>query len=197
MSGAGPGGRPSGAPAPSAQAAGPGAHPTNGLDDTVHQRHRLGILTITAEARAEFGYLRDALGLTPGNLSRHLTVLEEAGLVQVEKGYQGRRPRTWVRITGRGRAALAAELATLTELVNRHGGTPGGAARTGLTPAGTVIHARARAAGSAKPALQDRPASFHGIRCGAVSVRLRIRTGLAWHADLALNWVHKVAMSAS
>ena len=100
------------------------AHPTNGLDDTVHQRHRLGILTITAEARADFGYLRDALGLTPGNLSRHLTVLEDAGLVQVEKGYQGRRPRTWVRITGQGRAALAAELATLTELVRRHGGSP-------------------------------------------------------------------------
>ena len=122
MSGAGPGPRPPGAAAPASQAAGPGAHPTNGLDDTVHQRHRLGILTITAEARAEFGYLRDALGLTPGNLSRHLTVLEEAGLVQVEKGYEGRRPRTWVRITAGGRAALAAELAALTELVRRHGG---------------------------------------------------------------------------
>jgi DNA-binding MarR family transcriptional regulator len=96
------------------------AHPTNGLDDTVHQRHRLGILTITAEARADFGYLRDALGLTPGNLSRHLTVLEEAGLIGVEKGFQGRRPRTWVRITGTGRAALAAEVAALAELVRRH-----------------------------------------------------------------------------
>ena len=96
------------------------AHPTNGLDDTVHQRHRLGILTITAEARADFGYLRDALGLTPGNLSRHLTVLEDAGLIQVEKGYEGRRPRTWVGITSTGRAALAAEVAALAELVRRH-----------------------------------------------------------------------------
>lgn len=96
-------------------------HPTNGIDETVHQRHRLGILTITAEAqRADFGYLREALGLTAGNLSRHLTVLEEAGLVEVEKGYAGRRPRTWVRITGQGRAALAAELAALTELMRRH-----------------------------------------------------------------------------
>jgi DNA-binding transcriptional ArsR family regulator len=111
------------APDPDQQPGNPGAHPTNGLDDTVHQRHRLGILTITAEARAEFGYLRGALGLTPGNLSRHLTVLEEAGLVQVEKGYQGRRPRTWVRITGGGRAALAAELAALTELVRHHNGS--------------------------------------------------------------------------
>jgi len=100
----------------------PAAHPTNGLDDTVHQRHRLGILTITAEARADFGYLRDALGLTAGNLSRHLTVLEEAGLIQVEKGYEGRRPRTWVRITIAGRAALAAEVDALAELVRRHRG---------------------------------------------------------------------------
>jgi DNA-binding MarR family transcriptional regulator len=99
-------------------------HPTNGIDETVHQRHRLGILTIAAEAqRAEFGYLREALGLTPGNLSKHLTVLEEAGMIQVEKGYAGRRPRTWIRITRQGRAALAAELAALTELLRRHGTT--------------------------------------------------------------------------
>jgi DNA-binding MarR family transcriptional regulator len=96
-------------------------HPTNALDETVHQRHRLGILTITAEAKsADFGYLRDALELTPGNLSRHLTVLEQAGLIQVTKGYEGRRPRTWVRITAAGRSALAAELATLTELLKPH-----------------------------------------------------------------------------
>jgi DNA-binding transcriptional ArsR family regulator len=82
-------------------------------------------LAVIAEAqRAEFGYLREALGLTPGNLSRHLTVLEEAGLVTVEKGYAGRRPRTWVRITRQGRAALAAELAALAELLRRHNKVP-------------------------------------------------------------------------
>jgi DNA-binding MarR family transcriptional regulator len=96
-------------------------HPTNGLDEVVHQRHRLGILTITAEARrAEFGYLREALDLTPGNLSRHLTVLERAGMVEVEKGYEGRRPRTWVSITRKGRSALAAELDALTKIVRGH-----------------------------------------------------------------------------
>jgi DNA-binding MarR family transcriptional regulator len=98
------------------------AYLTVGLDETVHQRHRLGILTIAAEAqRAEFGYLREALGLTAGNLSRHLTVLEEAGLIQIEKGYSGRRPRTWARITDTGRSALDAELRVLTELVRRLG----------------------------------------------------------------------------
>jgi hypothetical protein len=56
----------------------------------VHQRHRLGILTITSRARqAEFGYLRKTLGLTPGNLSTHLAVLEGAGFVQVDKGLRG------------------------------------------------------------------------------------------------------------
>jgi DNA-binding MarR family transcriptional regulator len=96
-------------------------HPTGGLDETVHQRHRLGILTITAEAkRAEFGYLRTALDLTAGNLSKHLSVLEAAGLVTVEKGYAGRRPRTWVSITRNGRSALAAEIDALAALVRQH-----------------------------------------------------------------------------
>jgi DNA-binding MarR family transcriptional regulator len=96
-------------------------HPTTGLDDTVHQRHRLGILVITSRSRqADFRYLKEALGLTSGNLSAHLVVLEEAGLIRVEKGYEGRRPRTWVSITREGRAALADELAALTKLISDH-----------------------------------------------------------------------------
>jgi DNA-binding MarR family transcriptional regulator len=99
----------------------PGDHPTRDLVDVVHQRHRLGILTLAAEARrVEFGYLREALDLTPGNLSRHLTVLAEAGLIEVEKGYEGRRPRTWVRITRAGGRALAAEMTALSALLDRH-----------------------------------------------------------------------------
>ncbi|MFC0108911.1 transcriptional regulator [Kibdelosporangium aridum] len=97
------------------------AHPTNDLNDVVHQRHRLGILTIAAESkRVEFGYLREALDLTGGNLSRHITVLNQAGLLDIEKGYEGRRPRTWVSITETGREALAAEIAALRALVARH-----------------------------------------------------------------------------
>src|SRR5205823_13334584 len=62
-------------------------HPAAGLDETVHQRHRLGILTIAAEAgQVDFGYLRRTLDMTAGNLSRHVTILEEAGLIDVEKG---------------------------------------------------------------------------------------------------------------
>jgi len=101
------------------------SHPVVELNDTVHQRHRLGILTITSRApQADFGFLRDALQLTSGNLSAHLTVLEDAGLVRIEKGYAGRRPRTWVSITRRGRDALAAEMAALLELAREHAEEP-------------------------------------------------------------------------
>ncbi|MEU4472715.1 transcriptional regulator [Micromonospora sp. NPDC023888] len=100
---------------------GTGGHPTNGLSDTVHQRNRLGILTIAAEAeQVEVAYLRDALELTAGNLSRHLAVLEEAELIRIDRGYHGRRPKTWIRITEQGQAALTAEINALRELLNRH-----------------------------------------------------------------------------
>jgi len=97
-------------------------HPALLLDDTVHQRVRLGILAVLSEAsRADFGYLRDALELTDGNLSRHIAVLEEAGLVKVEKGYEGKRSRTWLSATKAGRRALDAELAALRDLIARVG----------------------------------------------------------------------------
>jgi DNA-binding MarR family transcriptional regulator len=95
-------------------------HPANGLDDTVHQRVRLGILTIAHEARrVEFSYLRSNLDLTAGNLSQHLGVLENAGLITLEKGYAGKRARTWVTLTKAGRTALAEEIANLKLLISR------------------------------------------------------------------------------
>jgi DNA-binding MarR family transcriptional regulator len=56
--------------------------------------------------------------MTAGNLSRHVTILEEAGLIDVEKGYEGKRPRTWITISPAGRKALAAEVAALRALVS-------------------------------------------------------------------------------
>jgi DNA-binding MarR family transcriptional regulator len=95
-------------------------HPVTGLDDVVHQRVRLGILTIAHEARrVEFGYLRTQLELTAGNLSQHISVLEIAGLVQVEKGYTGRRGRTWITLTAAGNTALAEEIGRLKLLIAR------------------------------------------------------------------------------
>jgi DNA-binding MarR family transcriptional regulator len=100
-------------------------HPTQGLDDVVHQRARLGVLAILRETdRAEFGYLRDALGLSDGNLSRHLRTLEEAGYVEIHKGYEGRRPRTWISLTRAGVRGLEKELTVLRALVAHLDGRP-------------------------------------------------------------------------
>jgi DNA-binding MarR family transcriptional regulator len=95
-------------------------HPANEIDDVVHQRVRLGILTIAHEARrVEFGYLRTNLDLTAGNLSQHLSVLERAGLIDIEKGYEGKRTRTWVSLTPAGQTALREEIAQLKRLINQ------------------------------------------------------------------------------
>jgi DNA-binding MarR family transcriptional regulator len=95
-------------------------HPITSLDDVVHQRVRLGILAIAHQGRrVEFGFLRTTLQLTAGNLGQHLTVLESAGLVQIEKGYEGKRPRTWVALTPAGQAALRHEIAHLKQLIHQ------------------------------------------------------------------------------
>jgi len=65
----------------------------------------------------EFGFLRTTLDLTGGNLGQHLSVLEKAGIVHIEKGYEGKRPRTWVTLTPAGEKALRDEIAHLKQLI--------------------------------------------------------------------------------
>lgn len=102
----------------------PVPHPALDLDDAVHQKTRLALLTVLDEAgRADFPYLKKTLALTDGNLGRHLEVLAQQGLVRITKGHEGRRPRTWAAITPAGHEALAAEMQVLAALVSRfHGG---------------------------------------------------------------------------
>ncbi len=95
-------------------------HPALGLDDVVHQKTRLALLTVLDEAgRADFPHLKRLLDLTDGNLGRHLEILATQGLVEITKGYTGRRPRTWAAITPAGEQALAAEMSVLADLLGR------------------------------------------------------------------------------
>jgi len=64
-----------------------------------------------------FADLKQLCGLTDGNLSRHLQVLQEAGLVEVTKGYEGNRPHTSCRLTKIGRRRFLDYLAVLERLV--------------------------------------------------------------------------------
>jgi len=107
-------------PLPPDQAVPAEAHPASALNDVVHHRARLGILTVLAEVRlATFPYLKSLLELTDGNLGRHLEVLADEGLVTITKGYENKRPRTWASLTDEGYVALTAEMAVLKELLSQ------------------------------------------------------------------------------
>ena len=104
-----------------------------GLDRVIHERARLGVLTsLMAQPKGlPFGELKALCGLTDGNLSRHLQTLQEAGLVELDKGYEGARPQTICRITPEGRARFVEYLEVLEQVVRDAAeaaqGAPGGA----------------------------------------------------------------------
>ncbi|MBN1287152.1 MAG: transcriptional regulator [Anaerolineae bacterium] len=77
------------------------------VDRLVHEPARLAIMTIlyTVEA-ADFLFLKRQTGLTKGNLSSHLSRLEGAGYVAIEKTFEGKIPRTICRLTDAGRKAF-------------------------------------------------------------------------------------------
>jgi DNA-binding transcriptional ArsR family regulator len=79
------------------------------IDRLLHEPARLVIAAILyAVESADFLYLLRETGLTKGNLSSHLSKLEEAGYVVIEKTYQGKKPRTICRMTGQGKSAFDA-----------------------------------------------------------------------------------------
>src|SRR5690242_1916740 len=90
-----------------------------GLDRVIHEKARLSVLTsLAAHPKGlVFGDLKQMCGLTDGNLSRHLHVLEEAGLIAIEKGYEQNRPQTVCRITAQGRRRYLDYLKVLEQVV--------------------------------------------------------------------------------
>jgi DNA-binding MarR family transcriptional regulator len=96
-----------------------GRYAYEGLDRVVHERARLSIMTSLATHREGlvFSELKQLCALTDGNLSRHLDVLKDAGIVEIWKGYEGRRPKTLVRLTRSGRDRFTDYLAELERLV--------------------------------------------------------------------------------
>ncbi len=91
----------------------------DGLDRVIHEKARLGLLTsLMAHPKGlAFADLKKLCGLTDGNLSRHLQVLQEAGLVEVTKGYEGNRPHTSCKLTKAGRKRFLDYLTVLEQLV--------------------------------------------------------------------------------
>lgn len=105
----------------------------DGLDRVIHEKARLSVLTsLVAHPKGlVFGELKKMCALTDGNLSRHLAVLEEAKLIQIEKGYDHNRPQTVVRITPQGRQRYLEYLKVLEQVVR----DAASAAKKGSNPA--------------------------------------------------------------
>jgi len=79
------------------------------IDQVIHAPARLTVLTyLYVVESADFRFLKNVTGLTWGNLSSHVSKLEEAGYVAVEKEFRGKKPHTMLHLTGEGRAAFRA-----------------------------------------------------------------------------------------
>ncbi|NLZ19973.1 MAG: transcriptional regulator [Bacteroidales bacterium] len=90
------------------------------LDPLLHSELRLAVMSVLIGSdEADFVYLRQQTGATAGNLSVQLDKLAAAGYITVEKGFQGKKPRTTCRVTDTGRAAFAAYVESLRSYIGK------------------------------------------------------------------------------
>lgn len=104
----------------------PGRFAYDGLDRLIHEKARLSILSslVSHPAGLIFGDLKTLCALTDGNLSRQITQLQEAGLVEVFKGVRNNRPQTLVRLTKAGRDRFLEYIEVLEGLVTDAASAP-------------------------------------------------------------------------
>ncbi len=90
-----------------------------GLDRVIHEKARLSIVTslATHPGGLVFNDLKDLCALTDGNLSRHLQILSEAGLIQIWKGFKDNRPQTMCQMTADGRKRFVEYITVLENIV--------------------------------------------------------------------------------
>src|SRR3954464_11824971 len=89
------------------------------LDRLIHEPGRLAVLTVLSSVEsADFVFLQRTTNLTKGNLSSHLTKLEEAGLIRIEKRFVRKKPNTNVSLTADGRRRTAEHWKQLERLKN-------------------------------------------------------------------------------
>jgi len=101
------------------------SHPRHALDDLIIHPVRFSIVaTLAAADTVEFRSLRDLVEVNDSTLSKQVSTLEQAGYVAVRKGYVGKRPRTWLSLTPRGRRVFQDHVAALRAIVGDNGAGP-------------------------------------------------------------------------
>ncbi|GGK98654.1 transcriptional regulator [Streptomyces flaveus] len=111
-----------------------------GFDELIHPSTRLSVVALLATTEwADFAFIRDSLSLSDSALSKQLHTLEEAGYLEIHKEGGGRKRRTKVRLTDRGRTAFEGHVAALRAIVEGAGpaATPGPPADDAPTTAAT------------------------------------------------------------
>ena len=93
------------------------SHPRHALDDLLGHPVRFSIAALLAAAsKVAFSFVRDHLEVNDSTLSKQVSTLEQAGYVKVDKGFVGKRGRTWLSLTREGRRAFERHLAALREI---------------------------------------------------------------------------------
>ena len=93
------------------------------IDPLIHAPIRLAVLSILVTIQnANFSFLKESINTTDGNLSTHLTKLEEAGYIKIVKTYKGKKPQTICSITDRGRDAFNRYIDNLEKIINKQKG---------------------------------------------------------------------------
>ena len=97
----------------------PELHPLANLDQIIHAPARLMVLTyLYVTESVDYVFLMRLTGLTWGNLATHLNKLEEAGYVEVQKTFNGKKPQSILRLTPEGRAAFKEYKNNLKQVLN-------------------------------------------------------------------------------
>jgi DNA-binding MarR family transcriptional regulator len=90
------------------------------LDRVIHEKGRLTIMSmLAASPELSFTELRDALGMTDGNLTTHIRTLQQAGYLSVTKSFQNNRPLTTCALTAAGKKAFANYINLLEQIVQQ------------------------------------------------------------------------------
>lgn len=90
------------------------------VDPIIHAPVRLSVMTILFSVKyADFNYLKEATGATDGNLSTHLTKLENAKYIKTVKRFQAKKPKTTCTITPKGRLAFEEYISVLEQYIKR------------------------------------------------------------------------------
>ncbi len=90
------------------------------LNPLLHSELRLAVMSVLLSVEsADFVYLREQTGATAGNLSVQIDKLQQAGYITVEKGFQGKKPRTTCAITEQGIAAFEEYVTALKSYISK------------------------------------------------------------------------------